>query len=203
MIPVLHDDLHVGVARHGKAKPPTPGETGGQSRRPDVKEAHCLRSISFTTRREGSPPFAVDVAHPFHLVLVDLPHRGVGGDRTRLTPFSFRPPSEVRSRSGDLPSCRSLLDKETTRHVEKPPREKINCHPKMAIAFFASGKELNDRKRKKEKGQKSSPTPGQPERPTKKTPRKLSNLQSSQSPQWSPSHNPPPAPPHQPAAPAT
>jgi hypothetical protein len=28
---------------------------------------------------EGRPPFAVDVAHPFHLVLVVLPYRGVGG----------------------------------------------------------------------------------------------------------------------------
>jgi hypothetical protein len=42
----------------------------GGYRRPDVKEFHCLRLITFTTGCEGSPPF---VAHPFHLVLVGLP----------------------------------------------------------------------------------------------------------------------------------
>jgi hypothetical protein len=50
---------------------------GGRYRRPDVKEVHYLRSISFTTGCEGSPPFAVDVAYPFHLVLVGLPYRRI------------------------------------------------------------------------------------------------------------------------------
>jgi hypothetical protein len=67
--------LRLTRSRHGKAKPPTPGEIGGRYRRRDIKEVYCLRSISFTTGCEGSPPFAVDVAHPFYLVLVGLPYR--------------------------------------------------------------------------------------------------------------------------------
>jgi hypothetical protein len=48
------------LIRHRRAKPPTPD----RYRRPDVKEVHFLRSISFTPKCEASLPFAVDVAYP-------------------------------------------------------------------------------------------------------------------------------------------
>jgi hypothetical protein len=44
-----------------------------------VKGSSLFAVDTFTPGCERSPPFAVDVAHPFRLVLVVLPDRGMGG----------------------------------------------------------------------------------------------------------------------------
>jgi hypothetical protein len=42
------NELAVSLARAGKANPPASDKMGAQNRRPNVEEAHFLRSISFT-----------------------------------------------------------------------------------------------------------------------------------------------------------